>query len=152
MQAINDTDRSVEQQTLQRWLALPKKDRKPKTIELLAFELNVDPATLWRWRRSEGFMDEVKKLIREQLDDDLAEIYSALRRESKKGSFQHIKLSLELSGDYVERSELKVDDQLDDAARAARVAAIFNSARERRDRQSAESRPDDLATATRTTE
>lgn len=142
---MGDADRTIGQEILQRWLATTKKERKPKTIELLASELGVDPATLWRWRRSDGFMDEVRKLIREQLDDDLAEIYGSLRREAKKGSFQHIKLSLELSGDYVERSELKVDDQLDDAARAARVAAIFNSARERRDRQLAEGGPDDLA-------
>lgn len=135
-----------KQKTLHRWLALPKKERKPKTIELLALEIDVDPATLYRWRRLDGFMDEVRKLIREQLDDDLSEIYSALRRESRKGSFQHIKLSLELAGDYVERSEVKIDDQLDDSARAARIATILNGARERRDRQSTESGSDDMAT------
>ena len=94
---------SAGQIALQRWLALPKRERKPKTARLLSTELGVDEATLYRWRKVEGFNDEVRKLIKENLDDDLPDVYAALRREAKAGSFQHIKLALELTGDYVQK-------------------------------------------------
>ena len=48
---------------------------------------------------------------------------------------------------FVEQLEAKIDDKLDDAARTARIMALLNTARERRDRQAPESGPDDLATA-----
>lgn len=102
----NDKPTWTDQQiVLQQWLALPKRERKPKTTEQLAAALGVDRTTLFRWRRIPGFMDEVKSLIRDHLDIDLSDVYTALRREAKRGSFQHIRLILELVGDYVERQE-----------------------------------------------
>lgn len=92
-----------EQVFYQRWLATPRRARKPKTTELLADKLNIGVATLYRWRKLDGFPDEVRKVIKENLSDDLPEIYDALRREAKAGSYQHIKLSLELVGDYVQK-------------------------------------------------
>lgn len=95
---------------LQQWLALPKRNRKPKTHGELAAHLGVDITTLTRWKKLEGFAGEVRKLIRDNLEDELSEIYGALKREAKAGSYQHIKLALELVGDYTEttRHELAV--------------------------------------------
>lgn len=95
------------------WLALPKKERKPKTVELFAKRLNVDPATLWRWKKLDGFQNAVNELARNSVQIRLPEVYGALLREAEKGSFQHIKLTLELSGDYVERSEQKIVGSLE---------------------------------------
>lgn len=106
MKESKENDWTSEQRTFQQWLALPKKERKPKTIELLAFELDVGPVTLYRWKKLDGFYSEVRKLIKDNLQDDLSEIYAALRREAKSGSFQHIKMALELAGDYVEKQEI----------------------------------------------
>jgi len=103
MQSNSDNIWTTDQITLQRWLAMPKRDRKPKTFALLADQIGVDEVTLYRWRKIDGFNDEVRKLIKGNLDDDLPDVYAALRREAKAGSFQHIKLALELTGDYVQK-------------------------------------------------
>lgn len=42
----------------------------------------------------------------QHLKNDLAEIYQALAREAKGGSFQHIKLALEVTGEHVDRHEV----------------------------------------------
>ena len=94
---------TADQITLQQWLALPKRERKPKTLGLLASSLGIEQNTLTRWKQLDGFMDEVRKFIRSELEDDISEIYGALRKEAKAGSFQHIKLALELNGDYVQK-------------------------------------------------
>jgi len=94
---------SANQVKIQRWLALPSVERKPNTQEELAVLIGVNPATLSRWKQLAGFMGEVKRLIRDELADDIADIYGALRKEAKGGSFQHIKLALELTGDYVQK-------------------------------------------------
>lgn len=112
MQESNDVVWTIEQKRLQQWLALPKRERKPKTIDDFARELGADPATLHRWKKLDGFADEVRKLIRDYLEDELSEIYGALKREAKGGSYQHIKLALELVGDYVERKEVDVSGEL----------------------------------------
>ena len=91
---------------MQRWLALPKQERKPKTIALFAQQVGVDEATIYRWKKASGFADAVRQIIKEQLKDDLADVYASLRREARAGSYQHIKLVLELAGDYVERQEI----------------------------------------------
>lgn len=36
------------------------------------------------------------------MNESLPEIYGALRREAEKGSFPHIKLSLEITNEYTE--------------------------------------------------
>lgn len=111
------------------WLATPKQDRRPETVELLAAEIGVNAATLWRWKKLDGFQDAVNALARSSVSTRLPEVYGALLREAEKGSFQHIKLALELSGDYVERSETKISGNLefsaDEAAKAARELAEF---------------------------
>lgn len=95
------------------WLATPKQDRQPDTVELLAERLDIHAATLYRWKKLDGFQDAVNALARGSVHSRLPEVYGALLREAEKGSFQHIKLTLELSGDYVERSEQKIIGSLE---------------------------------------
>ena len=83
------------------WLACPRYERIPPTQEMLAASVGVDPATLWRWSKLDGFQDEVNKLARQSIGKKLPEVYGALLREAEKGEFQHIKLLLELAGEYV---------------------------------------------------
>lgn len=108
MRESSDAIWTIEQKRLQQWLALPKRERRPKTIDEFARELGADPATLHRWKKLDGFADEVRKLIRDCLGDELSEIYGALKREAKAGSYQHIKLALELVGDYTETTRQEV--------------------------------------------
>lgn len=99
---------TVNQLKFIEWLALPKQHRQPETVELLAEQLGINAVTLYRWKKQDGFQDAVNTLARTTVGARLPEVYGALLREAEKGSFQHIKLTLELSGDYVERSETKI--------------------------------------------
>lgn len=113
---------TVNQLKFIEWLALPKQDRKPETVELLAEQLGINAVTLYRWKKQDGFQDAVNTLARTTVGARLPEVYGALLREAEKGSFQHIKLTLELSGDYVERSETKITGILEITADERAVA------------------------------
>lgn len=159
MQDKESVDWTEKQIILQRWLALPKRERKPKTIGLLSIELDVDESTIYRWKKTEGFADAVRELIKDDLKDDLSEVYAALRREAKGGSFQHIKLILEMVGDYVQKlaptspdGKEPYDSGITDEQRASRLAAILNAGRTRRDGLSSGDGPTSMATITRTAE
>ncbi len=90
------------------WLATTKYDRKPTNQVLLAEELGLNPRTLTRWKKIPELQEAVLKRTRELLGDRLPEIYGALGREAEQGSFQHIKLAMEMLGEYTptERREL----------------------------------------------
>jgi hypothetical protein len=97
------------------WLANTKYDRKPATHELLAKEIGVTSRTLRRWKSKPELQEAVRNRTRELLGDDLPEIYGALRREAAKGSFQHIKLALEMLGEYTENQTvtLRLEKEID---------------------------------------
>ena len=97
---------TTNQKRFQEWLATPKSIRTPPTQDMLAQDMGLNAATLSRWRKLDGFQDAVTALARKFLSDDLPDIYGALRREAIKGSFNHIKLSLELSGEHMERIDV----------------------------------------------
>lgn len=88
------------------WLATPRFDRTPPTQELLAKKLGINDRTITRWKQEPELLEAINKRARELLSSDLPEIYGALRREAVKGSYQHIKLSLEMTGEYTEKLEL----------------------------------------------
>ncbi len=82
------------------WLAIPREERSPPTQDLLASKMSINRRTLYRWRQEEDLQKAVLQRARDFLSDDLPNIYGALRREAKKGSYQHIKLALEMTGEY----------------------------------------------------
>src|SRR5690606_36433952 len=84
------------------WLATPRFERTPPNQEMLAEDLGVNPATLWRWRKKPGFQEAVNSYAREMLINDLPDIYGAIVREAVKGSYQHARLALELAGEVNE--------------------------------------------------
>ena len=90
------------------WLAETKYDRSPVNRELLATELGVTSRTLRRWQKLNGFGESVRERTRELLREEFPEILGALRREAGKGSYQHIRLALEMLGEYMpmERHEM----------------------------------------------
>jgi hypothetical protein len=97
------------------WLANTKYDRKPATQELLAKEIGVAARTLVRWKKQPELQEAVRQRTRELLGDDLPEILGALRREAAKGSFQHIKLALEMLGEYTDNQvvTLRLEKEID---------------------------------------
>jgi hypothetical protein len=85
------------------WLASPKYDRLPPNEEMFAASIGVNPVTLWRWKKEEGFQDEVNKLARASLGAKLPALYGALIREAEAGSYQHLQLAFEMTGEYVKQ-------------------------------------------------
>lgn len=97
------SDFSITQLKYIDWLAASKYERKPATEQLLAKELGVNDRTLRRWKQDPGFRRQVTQRAREFLGEDLPEIYGALRREAIKGSYNHIKLALEMTGEHTDK-------------------------------------------------
>jgi hypothetical protein len=87
------------------WLATPAAARNPRTQAEFAEEIGVRPETLSRWKRDPDLIGAAGDAARELLGEDLPDIYAALVRKAKQGSFAHVKLALELAGHYVERRE-----------------------------------------------
>ncbi len=98
-------DWTDNQRKLIEWRACPRYERIPPTQEMLAASIGVDPATLTRWTKLPGFQDEVNILARQSIGAKLPEVYGALLRQAEAGSFEHIRLTLELSGDYVKQQK-----------------------------------------------
>jgi hypothetical protein len=94
-------DWTVDQQKYIEWLASPRMTRTPPTVEMLAEEIGVNAATLWRWSKLPGLDEEVKRLIRGSLGKKLPDLYGALIREAEQGSFPHLRMALEMIGEYV---------------------------------------------------
>jgi hypothetical protein len=89
---------SREQQAFIAWLALPKRNRVPKTEIALAGKLGVDRNTLYNWRNLPALQAEVKKLCRTLMGSRLPDVLAALERKAIDGSAPHQKLYLELLG------------------------------------------------------
>lgn len=91
------------------WKSTPTKRRVPATQRKLAKELGVNVNTLTRWSKIPEVRKAIRDRARELIGDSLVEIFAVLTREAISGSFQHIKLALELTGEYVQKSELDLD-------------------------------------------
>lgn len=134
----NNVHFSANQITFIEWLATTKFERTPATQKLLADDLGVNEKTLTRWKQIPELKEAVTKRARELLGDDLPEIYGALRREAMQGSYQHIKLALELTGEYTETTRQTIqslnidisqlnDEQLERIAGGEDPAAVISS-------------------------
>ena len=75
------------------WLATPEMEREPKTLEDLATEIGVRPATIlkWRSRKLDALAAEETRM---KLFEHLPEVYGVLAREAADGSPEHMKLFL----------------------------------------------------------
>ena len=101
---------TARQRNFIEWLATPNYERFPPTHEELADELGITSRTLRRWKQKPELQEAVRQRVRELLGDDLPDIYGALRAKAKEGHFQHIKLAMEMTGEYVERQEISGKD------------------------------------------
>ena len=77
-----------EQVQLQEWLALPKRERSPKTQTGFAKKLGVSRTTLHNWRKLPGFQEAVKTpwMARIELAKQVPDVYDAIAREAIAGS------------------------------------------------------------------
>jgi hypothetical protein len=82
------------------WCAIPKYERMPPTQAMLAEQMHTHEENLSRWKRIDGFYEAVTAAYRANLVEYLPSIYGALLRKAEEGHFEHIKLVLELTGEY----------------------------------------------------
>ena len=82
------------------WLSMPEAQREPKTLDALAEQIGVRPATIQRWR--DGKLEPlVTKEVRLRLVEHLPDIYEALAEKAAAGSVEHVELFLRVAGEYV---------------------------------------------------
>jgi len=103
---------SANRRKFQAWLALPTDIRQPRTQGEFANAIGVHETTLSKWKKLEGWQQEVDKLALTLIRDDLSDILRALVKEAKQGSPQHIKMYLEMLGLYAERKDINLGDRL----------------------------------------
>lgn len=98
------------------WLSVSKYDRIPSTNQEFGRMIGVTDRTLRRWKELPGFWDQVRNTAREAFRQHIADYYSALAREAAKGSFQHLRLALEMTGEIQpEDKGVNINIGVDDA-------------------------------------
>jgi len=103
---LEGTEWSANQWAFIVWEATPIPVRLPTTINLLAGKLGITARTLFNWRKLPKFREQVRSIARRYLEQDLPSIYYALSDQAQRGSYPHIKLALELVGDYQEHYDI----------------------------------------------
>jgi DNA-binding MurR/RpiR family transcriptional regulator len=78
------------------WLTTPESERKPETLEELAAEIGVRPATIrrWRTRKLDALAAEEARM---RLLEHLPEVYQTLANKAQEGSHEHIGLFLRIA-------------------------------------------------------
>lgn len=100
-----------EQMRLVEWLASPKDERNPKTLQELAGEIGVSPTTISRWRRNLKVDEMAAEMVRQMLFKDLPEVYSKLGEKAREGSYHHMRLFLETVNDHRQKIDITMDDR-----------------------------------------
>ena len=85
---------TTDQMRVVSWLTTPRDQREPNTIEQLAKEIGVRPATILKWRRSRKLDALAAKEIRMKLFEHLPDVYDVLAKGAADGSPEHMKLFL----------------------------------------------------------
>ena len=93
------------------WFATPKVERKPRFQKEFAETLGVREETISRWKNDPDLSAEVGRVARAELGKDLPEVYGTLRKMAIRGSFQHMKLYLELLEEHREEVDINFIDK-----------------------------------------
>ena len=96
---INARELTTDQMKVLRWLSSPENEREPKTLDDLAAEIGVRPATIlkWRSRKLDALAAEETRM---KLFEHLPSVYEVLAREAADGSPEHMKLFLTVARGY----------------------------------------------------
>jgi len=92
----NINELTTAQRRLVSWLATPESEREPRTVDALATEIGVRPATIERWRTHK--LDAVAtQKAHMRLLEHLPGVYQTLARKAEGGSHEHIALFLRIT-------------------------------------------------------
>jgi phosphoglycolate phosphatase-like HAD superfamily hydrolase len=85
-----------DQMKVIKWLTSPENERKPETLEDLATEIGVRPATIQRWRTRK--LDALAaEEARMRLLEHLPGVYETMAKLAEDGSHEHIRLFLRIA-------------------------------------------------------
>lgn len=82
-------------------------------IDEVAEECGVSRQTIWKWKKDEQIWDRVYQLAYEMLNKNVPQVYGALSKKAIAGNTKAIELYLKFLGMYVERTETKVEANVD---------------------------------------
>ena len=107
---ISARELTADQMKVLRWLSTPEMEREQKTLDDLAAEIGVRPATIKRWRTRK--LDTLAaEEARMRLLEHLPGVYRTLASKAEDGSHEHIRLFLNIaagqSGVVCKEMELK---------------------------------------------
>ena len=86
---------NTDQMKVIKWLTSPENERKPKTLEDLATEIGVRPATIQRWRTRK--LDALaSEEIHTRLFEHLPGVYQTLANKAEDGSYEHLALFMRI--------------------------------------------------------
>ncbi len=83
------------------------------TIVRISQEVGVSERTIYRWKQQPEFIAAVNNLAYELLRGKLPEVYDALIEKAVEGNTKAIELMLKYAGNYIEKTETKLDGQLE---------------------------------------
>jgi len=92
------------------WLDYDKK----LTLEDIAKEIGIAYSTIWRWFQNNDFVNWINSKKDEILNKSLMARYRTAIRKATSGDFNFSKLLFEMTGDYTQKSEMKVTEVYDD--------------------------------------
>lgn len=96
---------SANQREFAFWLAIPRRQRIPRTQRELAAKLRVHEHTLSDWKRLRGFTDLVHELAVGVVGLRWPEVLHAMVNEAKKGNVEAAKFVGKVLGRYSDRME-----------------------------------------------
>ena len=91
---------SPHQELFAEWLAVPRQLRHPKTQKEFAARLDVCPDTLSRWKKDPDLQAQVYTLAHKRLENSLPDVLGVIIDNAMAGSYQFVKLILELTQKY----------------------------------------------------
>ena len=91
----NAKELTAAQRRLVLWLATPQNEGEPKTLDALAAEIGVRPATIQRWR-AHNLDALATQQARMRLLEYVPSVYQTLARKAEDGSHKHIELFMEI--------------------------------------------------------
>lgn len=95
------------------WFAIPKDQRVPATIGEWCERNDVAPSTAYRWRQDPDYRRKILAYRLELADDSMADIIKGLTTKAKDGELGQAKFLMELMGDFIPKSEMNVNHNME---------------------------------------
>ena len=96
---------SAEYKQFVEWLALPVKEREPKTQKELAEQLGLSEWTLSQWKLRDGFWPEVEAIRKGWGKGKTTEVLNGLYQKALSGNASEVKLWMQIMENFAEKNK-----------------------------------------------